>query len=58
MLNWTKSVRAVAVVIFVIGINVGLFTGKIPVEVYSQISMLVIGAYFARRSTDAENGKD
>jgi len=58
MLDWTKSVRAISAVLFVLGVNIGLFTGKIPVELYAQVSMLVIGAYFARRDTSVERGKD
>ena len=58
MLEWTKSVRALAAVLFVIGLNVGLFIGKIPIELYSQAAMLVVGAYFARRDSDKERGSE
>lgn len=57
MFDWIQSVRALAAIVFVIGLTVGLFIGKIPTETYAQAAMLVIGAYFARRDTDSERGK-
>ena len=56
MFEWMKSVRALAVVIIVLGITAGLFIGVVPVELYSQVAMLIVGAYFAKRDTDSDRG--
>lgn len=58
MFDWIKSVRALSAIIFVVGLHIALFMGKITVELYSQAAMLVIGAYFARRDTNTERGND
>lgn len=58
MLEWTKSVRAISVIIIILGMTAGLFVGKIPVDLYSQAAMLVIGAYFAKRDTESDRGND
>lgn len=51
-----KSTRSIAVFIFVVGLTVGLFIGKIGADTYTQASMLVLGAYFAKRDTDSDRG--
>jgi len=56
MFAWTKSVRALSAIIFVLGLTIGMFVGKVPVEIYSQASMLVIGAYFAKRDSKSDRG--
>lgn len=57
MFGWIKSVRAISAVIFVVGLHVALFAGKIDNDLYSQTAMLVIGAYFARRDSNIDRGK-
>lgn len=52
-----KSTRSIAVVIILIGYLVGLFMGIISPEMFSQVGMLIIGAYFAKRSTREELGE-
>lgn len=51
MFGWIRSMRAISVIIFVLGLTIGMFMGKVPVELYSQAAMLVIGAYFAKRDS-------
>jgi len=55
--HWMKSTRSIAVVIILIGYLVGLFMGIISPEMFSQVGMLIIGAYFAKRSTREELGE-
>ncbi len=47
--SWMKSTRSIAVIIFAVGIHVGLFLGIIDPAIYGQALMLVFGAYFAKR---------
>ncbi len=57
MLEWTNSVRALVAVIFVLGLTAGLFIRIVPVEIYSNAALLVIGAYFAKRDSQEDRGK-
>lgn len=57
MFEWTKSVRALSAIIFVAGMTLGLFLKIVPVEIYSQAAMLVIGAYFAKRDQPEDRGE-
>ena len=57
MFAWLNSIRAVVVLLFALGLTIGLFIGKVPVELFAQASMLVIGAYFAKRDSYEERGK-
>lgn len=57
MLEWTKSVRALTAIIFVLGLTLGLFIRIVPVEIYSNAALLVIGAYFAKRDNQEDRGQ-
>jgi hypothetical protein len=56
MFEWARSIRAISVIVFVSGLTIGLFLRIVPIEIYSQAAMLVIGAYFAKRDTPQERG--
>lgn len=56
-LGWLKSVRAIAVVIIVLTMAIGLFSSKIDQEKFMQVAMLIVGAYFAKRDTASDRGK-
>lgn len=49
MPKWIHSVRALAALIMTIAIVAGLLTGVISQELFGQVAMLVVGAYFAKR---------
>lgn len=49
MVRW---VRPVATTLFSIGLTVGFFMGKIPVEVYAPIATAVILFWFKARDED------
>lgn len=47
--SWMKSTRSIAVVIVIIALSVGLFSGKVSAESYITVAMVIIGSYFAKR---------
>jgi len=51
-MDWIKSVRAVSVILFIVGLHVALFIGILPVAPYVDMAKIVITAYFIKRTVD------
>lgn len=51
-MEWFNSIRALLAVTFGIGVHVALFTGNLSPDSYENLAMIVITAYFVKRSAD------
>ena len=51
---WMKSTRSIGLIIVMLGITVGLFVGKIESKDYINVAMIVVGAYYARRTAEGK----
>lgn len=55
--GWLTSIRSIVTLLIVITLCIGLFSGHISLDLFSQVSMLVVGAYFAKRDTNNDRDK-
>lgn len=55
MPGWFNSIRAIALLIFVIGLTAGFMLGKVSDQLYMSAAMVALTGYFAKRG--ATDGK-
>lgn len=54
MLEFTKSTRSVATFLVVLTLCIALLINKVPVDLFKDISLIIVGAYFAKRDSKKE----
>jgi len=56
LFSWMKSTRSIAVVLIILGVVVGLFVNKIDQITFKEVAMVIVTAYFVRRTSPEEVG--